>query len=114
MGSWLLLKAATHNYSFGDLLMAQSIGVIHGVVLDSKGNPVPEARVSFTSGPVSLPDIAALTDINGAFALTAPATGAYTIEVVSEKFAPKSVKIAVVGGQKEHIEIRLLEDRSNI
>ena len=91
--------------------MTLSTGVILGVVRDRNGNPVPKARVSFTSGPVSLPDIAALTDINGAFALTAPVSGTYTIEVVSEEFAPKKVNIAVMGGQKEYIEIRLLQSR---
>jgi uncharacterized GH25 family protein len=103
----LPLKVATYDFPLGDLKM---VGVIHGIVLDRKGKPVTEARVSFVSGPISLPDIAALTDINGTFALTAPASGTYTIEVVSEEFAPKKVSVTVAGNQKEYTEI-LLESR---
>ncbi len=87
--------------------MTQSTSVIFGVVKDRSGNPVSQARVSFSSGPVPLPDIAALTDVNGIFTLSAPAAGSYTIEVISDQFAPMKTDITVVSGQEEHIEIRL-------
>lgn len=87
--------------------MTQPAGVIFGIVKDRNGNPVARARVSFSAGPVSLPDIAALTDVNGAFALVAPAAGNYTIDVVTEASASMKTDIAVAGGQKEHIEIIL-------
>jgi hypothetical protein len=57
---------------------------ISGVVVDARGDPVEEARVYFVEGPVSLPDIAALTDSNGHFALSAPVPGTYVIGVTSE------------------------------
>jgi hypothetical protein len=87
--------------------MTQPAGVIFGIVKDRNGNPVARARVSFSAGPVSLPDIAALTDAKGAFTLAAPAAGNYTIDVVTEEFALKKTDMTVAVGQKEHIEVIL-------
>jgi Carboxypeptidase regulatory-like domain len=55
---------------------------ISGVVLSEEGTPTKDAVVSLTSGPVPLPDIAAVTGEDGAFTLTAPATGQYAVTVV--------------------------------
>lgn len=52
---------------------------IHGLVHDQHGRPIEQARVCFVSGPVPLPDVAALTDPNGTFLLTAPVPGTYSI-----------------------------------
>ncbi|MEV0115792.1 carboxypeptidase-like regulatory domain-containing protein [Streptomyces sp. NPDC050844] len=52
---------------------------ITGVVRDASGAPVAGAHVLFTDGPRPLPDIAAVTDTEGRFFLTAPAAGAYTL-----------------------------------
>ncbi|MFF7729781.1 carboxypeptidase-like regulatory domain-containing protein [Streptomyces sp. NPDC008001] len=54
-------------------------GVIRGTVRDAAGAPVPGARVAFAGGPGPLPDVAAVTDGEGRFALTAPAAGTYTL-----------------------------------
>ncbi|PSJ24249.1 hypothetical protein B7P34_34430 [Streptosporangium nondiastaticum] len=54
-------------------------GVIRGTVRDAAGAPVAGARVAFADGPVPLPDVAAVTDGEGRFALTAPAAGTYTL-----------------------------------
>jgi hypothetical protein len=51
--------------------MTQTASIISGVVKDNDGNAISGARVSFIAGPVPLPDIAALTDINGTFVLSA-------------------------------------------
>jgi hypothetical protein len=64
--------------------MSDNPPVIAGVVVDAEGNPVEEARVYFVDGPVSLPDLAALTDRSGRFALSAPVLGTYQLGVVSE------------------------------
>lgn len=87
--------------------MAGKASVISGVVRGPSGKPVPDARVSFTKGPVSLPDTAALTDDKGSFTLSAPSPGAYTIEVNADGFAPKSATVKVPGGEKTDLEIRL-------
>lgn len=53
--------------------------VINGRVRDADGRPVAEARAGYLSGPVPLPDIAALTDADGTFVLAAPVPGGYEI-----------------------------------
>jgi len=83
---------------------------IAGVVVDSEGNPVEEARVYFVEGPVPLPDIAALTDSSGRFALSAPVSGTYQLGVASEGSAgsvQKTTKVEVGEERSIDLEIRL-------
>ena len=53
--------------------------VLSGLVVGADGNPVSRAKVYFVSAPVSVPDIAALTNEDGQFQLTAPVPGVYTL-----------------------------------
>jgi hypothetical protein len=85
--------------------MAQHPHVVSGVVRDSAGNPVPQARVYFTAGPGPLPEIAALTDASGAFSLTASAAGDYTLECAAEGLAPVSSKISVRSGDETRFDL---------
>ena len=85
----------------------QITSVIFGVVRDDNGNPVAEARVSFLAGPVPLPDIAALTDIDGSFALSAPGAGEYVIAVNIEQFVRKELKITLESNKEKHVAINL-------
>jgi hypothetical protein len=95
-------------FQFGAISMTEIPIVIYGVVKDSNGNPVSQARVSFVGGPVSFPDIAALTDNKGTFALSAPVAGEYSIQVVADEFITKTVKITIENNiQKENIDIIL-------
>jgi len=87
--------------------MAQAPHVITGIVRDSRGSPVAQARVYFTSGPAPFPDIAGLTGNDGTFALSVPSPGTYKIECVAEGFAPTSVTVVVTDSQTTQIEIRL-------
>jgi len=80
---------------------------IFGIVRDPHGNPVAQARVYFTGGPGSWPDIAALTDSHGAFSLSAPSAGTYNIECVAEGFVPATATVAVTEGQELHLDIWL-------
>jgi uncharacterized GH25 family protein len=80
---------------------------IFGVVLDPSGKPVPNARVSFTRGPVALPDIAAVSDPNGRFSLTAPAPGAYSILVNAAGFEMKEVDATVAGQDSKSLTVQL-------
>ena len=89
------------------MVVASAMNVISGVVRDPRNNPVSQARVYFTHGPVPLPDIAALTDNSGAFSLSAPVPGTYTIECAAEGFANTTATVTVAGGQETHLEIRL-------
>jgi hypothetical protein len=83
------------------------MNVISGVVRDSHSDPIAQARVYFTNGPVVLPDIAALTDKDGAFSLSAPVVGSYTIACAAEGFAPTVVTVAIADSKEMHLEIRL-------
>lgn len=85
----------------------QITSLIFGVVRDDNGNPVSEARVSFLAGPVPLPDIAALTDIDGTFALSTPAAGEYVIAVNMEGFVRKELKITLESNEEKHFAINL-------
>lgn len=81
--------------------------LISGNVKDDAGNPISEARVSFVGGPVPLTDISALTDTSGSFVLSAPVAGEYRVEVVSEGFITKCVKISAGNFSRKQIEIQL-------
>jgi hypothetical protein len=81
--------------------------LVSGTVRDPRGNPVAQARVYFTSGPVSLPDIAALTNSDGAFSLSAPTAGTYHIECTAEGFARGAAIVTVTAGQNARLEIWL-------
>lgn len=87
--------------------MSQTISVISGIVKDPGGKPVPQARVYFTDSPVPLPDIAALTDENGAFSLSVPSAGKYKIECVAEGFTPTASKVTVKSGKITKIQIQM-------
>ncbi len=83
---------------------------IAGVVVDAEGNPIEEARVYFVEGPVPLPDIAALTDSSGRFALSAPVSGTYQLGVAYEGsagFIQKTKKVEVDEERSIDLEIRL-------
>jgi hypothetical protein len=98
--------AVTYSSSLGVIIMAQP-HVIAGVVSNAQGRPVPGARVYFTQAPVSLPDVAALTDEAGTFSLSVPAAGTYTIAAVADGFSPTAVTVTVTGDPKTQILINL-------
>lgn len=81
--------------------------VISGVVRGPDGRPIANARVYFTSGPVPLPEIAAITDAKGEFSLTAPAPGDYVIEGTADEFKPRSSKVKVKGSAPVRLELPL-------
>ncbi len=87
--------------------MTTSPSVISGVVRSPDGKPVSNARVYFTSGPVALPDIAAITDKKGRFSITAPAPGEYVIEGIADEFGTHSSKVKVKGGEEVRLDLKL-------
>lgn len=68
---------------------------VSGSVLDERGKAIGEARVSFASAPVAVPDIAALTDERGAFTLSAPIPGRYTLAVAADGFAAANAEVTL-------------------
>ena len=59
------------------------------------GRAVADARVYIVEGPGSFSDIAALTEPDGRFSLTAPQQGSYKVTCAAEGFAPVSVSVEV-------------------
>jgi hypothetical protein len=68
---------------------------VSGRVAGRDGRSIAGAHVMFAYGPVALPDIAQVTDANGAFALTAPVDGIYRIVVKAPGFEPVERDVAV-------------------
>ncbi len=70
-----------------------------GKVVDANGRPVPDARVFFVDGPVPYPEIAALSDAGGCFALSAPRDGSYVLGCATDAGANARVSVHVPSGQ---------------
>jgi Carboxypeptidase regulatory-like domain len=85
--------------------------IVAGVVRGPAGEPVPQARVFVARGPVPVPDIAALTDAEGRFALSLPAAGTYELACAAEGYLPTSATVEVTGEQERRLELRLTPDR---
>jgi Carboxypeptidase regulatory-like domain len=81
--------------------------IISGTVRDRDGKPLAMARIYFTDGPQPLPEIAALTNDDGTFSLTAPQPGKYVIQCAADGFATKSVTVTVAQGKTAHVDIEL-------
>ena len=75
--------------------------------VESSAPVIELPRVSFAAGPVALPDVAALTDSRGAFTLSAPAPGTYTVHCMADGYAPGSRQVAVRSGERVEIQCRL-------
>jgi hypothetical protein len=59
--------------------------ILSGIVVDSTGRPVADARVALAAAPVEVPDIAALTGADGGFSISVPVTGVYRIVAVGDQ-----------------------------
>ncbi len=87
--------------------MTQTSTIISGIVYDPDEHPVAQARVYFKSGPEPLPDIAALTNDDGEFSLSAPCSGTYQIGIAADDFSPISVMATATDGQEVTLKIQL-------
>ena len=85
--------------------------VVAGVVRGPDGQQLPLARVFIARGPVPVPDVAALTDAEGRFTLSLPASGSYEVACVAEGYAPSSAIVEVADQQELRLELRLTADR---
>jgi hypothetical protein len=77
-------------------------------VLDGAGAPLAGARVYFVSGPGAFPDIAALTDDDGAVLLAAPTPGTYGLQAAADGYATETAEIVAVAGETAACEIVLM------
>ena len=69
--------------------------LIRGRVTDEHGQPLPWASAAFASGPVDLPDIAAVSNAEGEFTLTAPVPGRYRLNVHADDHEGRAVDVDV-------------------
>ena len=90
--------------------MPRAGGLISGEVRDPAGKPVAGARVYFTGGPGSFPDMAALTDARGKFSLSAPSDGEYRVACAADGFAALERSAKVGGGQAASVAFVLAKD----
>jgi hypothetical protein len=86
--------------------MAADQTVVKGTVRDAAGKPVAGATVFFASAPVPVPDIAAVTDAEGRFALSAPAAGTYELGCHAEGFGAAKAVVTVPGTGETEIELK--------
>lgn len=81
--------------------------LITGTIADEAGRPILLARVYFTNSSVALPDTAALTGADGAFRLSVPAAGFYTIACTADGFWPATATVQIMGEQEVRVSLRL-------
>lgn len=87
--------------------MSPNPTLVTGVVVDSGGNPIEDARAYFLEGPSPVPDIAVLTDGDGRFTLSAPVPGTYRLQVAAEDFSPVTRVLDITGEPRLDIAVRL-------
>src|SRR5918994_5514441 len=90
--------------AFGPIdVAAQNRGAISGVVLaEDGGSPVAGALITVTGHPDQ-----ARSGADGRFRVTGVSTGAHTLVVMRDGFAPLSQEISVAAGQDIAVEFRL-------
>ena len=69
--------------------------VISGEVRSPAGRPVADVRVFIVDGPGPFSDVAALSDSHGAFSLSAPAEGTYTVMCVGENSEQARIQVSL-------------------
>jgi protocatechuate 3,4-dioxygenase beta subunit len=80
--------------------------LISGTVRDRRGQPIEGARVAFVSGPVDLPDIAAVTGGDGRFTFAAPAPGPYRLACIADGYERAEVAARVAAAPVD-LDVRL-------
>ena len=69
--------------------------LIHGVVTNERDDPIEWASVVFVEAPVDVPDIAAVTDEQGKFTVSAPAPGRYRLRCQAAGHQPATLTVEV-------------------
>ena len=77
------------------------MAAIHGTVVDASGRPVAGARVFFVAAPGPIPEVAALSDGGGRFALAAALPGHYRVSCMSDAAGSGAADVAVGSGDAD-------------
>ena len=81
--------------------------VVQVSIRGKEGQPIADARCYFTSAPVSLPDIAALSDESGTAVLSVPVAGRYTVACAAEGHATVEREVAIPAQGPFKVEVTL-------
>jgi hypothetical protein len=79
---------------------------VSGVVLDTSGQAVAQARVFFSQAPGAVPDVAALSGTDGSFTLAAPHLGRHVLTCSSDALGSTSAAVTV-NANGAWVEMRL-------
>ena len=88
--------------------MSKTGAIIEGVVREKRGGRVAGAQLYFIEAPVPMPDIAAMTNSAGEFALSVPSPGRYRIGCSSMAHAAQEIAVEVAAGEHKRVEVVLL------
>lgn len=84
---------------------------IRGRVLDAEDrSPIADASVIIVEGPAPVPDIAALTDQSGSFALSVPTRGSWRLCIFDQSGSEHEVVVQVP--QSSELEVSIEIDMS--
>jgi protocatechuate 3,4-dioxygenase beta subunit len=83
------------------------VTTIEGQVIDPQGRPIDDAAVYIVASPVSMPDIAQLTDDQGRFTISAPAPGRYTVGARSDRWGSAQTEVEVAGEGPVSVKVQL-------
>jgi outer membrane receptor for ferrienterochelin and colicin len=90
----------------GAILSAQTTGALQGRVLDSKGNPVPGARVAVTGAGVQ-GERATLTDASGSYRIGLLPPSVVTVTVTKEGLNTAKVQVQVGLDKTATVELKM-------
>jgi hypothetical protein len=85
------------------------MGTIVGKITTSDGRPIADATVMVESGPTHS-DLAAVTDVTGAYALSELEPGLYTLQVNAAGFSTVSGRVPVRHKQITRADLTLEEE----
>jgi Carboxypeptidase regulatory-like domain len=92
--------------------MNATVRTLRGTVLDEAGQPVAQARVYFVEAPGPVPDVAALTGVDGRFELAAGPAGAYEVACSTDTQGSARVRVELGSGGAA-AEVRLIVRRAS-
>lgn len=83
------------------------MALVSGKVVDRQGRPVAGARVFFSRGPDTVPDVALVTGDDGSYTMAAPVEGEYEITTFADEYGSATAVIDVKGDGEHRVELRL-------
>ena len=66
---------------------------LDGVVTDLAGKPLAGVSIAYASAPVSMPEVALLSDANGSFRVALPVAGSYELSFHLDGFRSTQVRL---------------------